>query len=196
MVTSLTFSGSTDGDFVAFQTTDCVGAHTVASSVNSLTQTALSGGSVSTLTLMTDTTQLIACYATSEAVSAAGASQYDFSQLSVSLTQVIAVTFEPQRIVQNAQQSIQVDGGVNGDSVAWSSTPDCSAIGSTTTTNTTQSYPIISSSSAVVLGSMLEPGTYKLCYQPTAAGVWTHVTGNDLTIIAKPTFTPVTAVAG
>ena len=39
-------------------------------------------------------------------------------------------------------------------------------------------------------------GVWKFCHKPTVQGLWTHITGVGLVVIAKPTYTPNVGIAG
>ena len=197
MTTPLTWNGTAAGDFVVVGPTCPDSSSVVPTSTNSLKATAIAGSMVmSTDPLMNAVTQLSVCIGTGESFNAN--STFDFVYAGT-IDQVQAVGWGPIRTIAGANQDMSIVNGVVGDAACWmklaAECSECEAFHAAST-NHTAAINISASSMVTLLPTDLEDGTYKLCYQPTAAGVWTHVTGNSLTIIAKPTFTPVTAVAG
>ena len=181
-ITNLTLSGSTDGDFIVISA-DCSQPQAVVDGVGSMVRVSIVGGLVRTTTVMVANTTLQVCIASAES---GGDSADDYVALGQTLTQRTPPSFLPIRIVKDAAQQIVISNAHVDDSLGWSIDDGCNAM-SPEAINALPYNSIINA---------LAAGTYRLCYKPSAAGAWTPLAGDRLTVIAKPTFTPVTAVAG
>ena len=217
MLTPLTFTGtiewsSSTGDYVVLSAQGCAEAHEVVTNGTALTGTVLGAvatdtnqGHVLTSVDMVNASTLVVCYASKES---GGHSPDDFAALPSSLVQVAPIAINPNRTISGARQIITVTGGVAGDSVAWTQAADCKGhkAGSAPATSTlTAEYNVTGSSTTPALhgsGDAASPsansptaGLYRTCYRPTPTGLWTHVTGIPVTVVAVPVFSPLAGVA-
>jgi len=216
MPTPISFStaqGSKPGDFAVLQPNNCNNANATVTGGAALGATSLSSvstdtnsGHVLTTAAMTTPGDLKLCYATHES---GGDSPDDYTLLAAPLTQVAPVTFAPNRAMEGSSQSLSLSGGLNGDAVAWTKKNDCTqhkASAQAASTSLTAVYAVTSGASVSFVlhgsGKASAPanaspsaGVYRMCYRPTATGLWTHITGNSLNIVHVPTFSPLSGVA-
>jgi len=218
MPTPLTFNSSVMwnngmGDYTVLKLGNCSGASRIpdtgfslAAIALTLTSTDTNYGQLLTTTALRTPGPLVVCYASQEA---GGDSEDDYAQLGNPLTLVPVVQFSPNRTVSGAAQLLRILGGGSiagsADSVAWTKAPHCLEPFDNATASHTRFYRIANSSvNALLHGSGVEdapaaitpePGLYRMCYKPTQDGLWTHVTGRTLEIIAVPSFAPLQGMA-
>jgi hypothetical protein len=199
-VTTISFNGAQDGDFVVLKNLDCNEAHTVANAADAAAKRAITGGQLTTLATMTVSASLRVCYATLES---GGNSADDFTSLDSYFYQTI-IKYNPMRTMFGSGQIVRLSGAEAGDKFILTKIHNCTAFNAgSTLTATDQHTAIITATGAdpqsFLMTSGSEVGVYKLCYMPSSgiqAGAWVEQHGIEMTVSPRPSFTPPIAVAG
>lgn len=206
-VTPITFNGTVAGDFVVLREENCSNAHLTATSSASLEQTTLGDtyfGSHQALTTlaMAKVTTLKICFASQESF---GNSPDDYLELAHPFVQLLSPDIDPVRTISGAAQNINVSHiHNNGDLIAWTQESDCLNTTSFSTPIKTEEYTLQGAYwEEVAFHRDTTPGVFHTCYKLAGGnpdlsgpGVWTQLTARELTMIERPTFYPITGVAG
>ena len=81
-----------------------------------------------------------------------------------------------------------------GDFLLWTLNESC-LVGLHATRQQTEQHSVTGGSQQMQLHKGTDPGIYKLCYKPSV-GIWTHVTYQNLTVVARPVYLPVMGMSG
>ena len=83
-----------------------------------------------------------------------------------------------------------------GDVIAWTQASDCTGTGGNATATKTVEYTVTPVNQSFMLHRTMATGQWRTCVRPAGGGLWTLVTGLELTVVMQPTFTPLVGVAG
>jgi len=186
-----------DGDFVVLHNMTCDNAHTRVTSASSLAATALSGLQVSTLPQMTYPNPLYVCYALA---ASGGDSHDDFATID---TKFVNIYFWPQRTMTGSEQRITVYGARSGDRIVFTQGTNCDGASGVALTNKTGEFLVSSVEDVFIFHKEALPGIYSLCHKAPGHAVWAMVSatgalqsGYTLTVVERPTLTPLFGFAG
>jgi len=203
------------GDFVVLQNTPCgsiISAHLVQDTSTTQAKVALDdatgnvtafvGSALSQYVFNGSKIYHHVCYATKESLGDSGDDYIDLNTPWSAQTLIEmqrSPVYAPVRIAQGSSPEVFFSHALAGDQYQWITGPDCTANardGAPATTGSSETYTFVNASAAPTrFHDGLVAGSYSLCYKAYGS-VYTRISAYDLTVIERPTFSPVVATRG